>query len=229
MGERAPEPQRPVPALRAWLCAALAVGAAALGIRQVIPVGEQVWGLQLGYFASYVFLFALGCVASRDQWLDRLERAGAALALGFTGLHSAAVLVGSFGWRTGGQAGQFQRRPRHASRGVCILGALCGLEIDRLAAGQLSRSVQFAQPALGALGISSVWRFHLACTRFGGHLGGYIWLGSARSPEICCGGRRQHHHLICTDPHCFEITFGTQGAVSHLMQSSFTQRVAHTP
>jgi Acyltransferase family len=73
MAERASEPQRDVPASRAWVCAALAVGAAALGIRLIIPVGEQVWGLQLGYFASYVFLFALGCVASRDRWLDRLE------------------------------------------------------------------------------------------------------------------------------------------------------------
>ncbi len=75
--ERAPEPMRQVPASRAWLYAALAVGAGALGIRQIVPVGEQVWGLQLGYFASYVFLFALGCVASRHRWLDRLERAQA--------------------------------------------------------------------------------------------------------------------------------------------------------
>lgn len=77
VAERAPAPIRPVPASRAWLCAAFAVGATALGIRQIVPVGEQIWGLQLGYFASYVFLFALGCMASHHSWLDRLERSQA--------------------------------------------------------------------------------------------------------------------------------------------------------
>ena len=36
------------------------MGAAALAIRQWVPVGENRLGLQLGYFASYLFLFALG-------------------------------------------------------------------------------------------------------------------------------------------------------------------------
>jgi hypothetical protein len=68
------EPGRPLPSSFAWLLAALAVGAAALGVRQFVPVGENVLGLQLGYFASYAFLFALGCVASRYRWLERVER-----------------------------------------------------------------------------------------------------------------------------------------------------------
>jgi peptidoglycan/LPS O-acetylase OafA/YrhL len=65
---------RPLPSSMSWLLAALAVGAAALAIRQVVPVGENVLGLQLGYFASYVFLFALGCSASSYRWLERVER-----------------------------------------------------------------------------------------------------------------------------------------------------------
>lgn len=73
-----PEPpadaQRPLPASPAWLMAALGVGAAALALRQFVPVGENVLGLQLGYFASYVFLFALGCVAARHRWLERVDR-----------------------------------------------------------------------------------------------------------------------------------------------------------
>jgi fucose 4-O-acetylase-like acetyltransferase len=73
------DPARPLPTSRAWLVAALAVGAAALGVRQIVPVGETVMGLQLGYFASYVFLFALGCVASRHRWLERVERRQARL------------------------------------------------------------------------------------------------------------------------------------------------------
>lgn len=72
--EPAGDPGRPVPASRAWLASALAVGAAALAVRQFVPVGESVFGLQLGYFASYVFLFGLGCVASRHRWLERIER-----------------------------------------------------------------------------------------------------------------------------------------------------------
>jgi fucose 4-O-acetylase-like acetyltransferase len=68
------DPARPLPSSLSWLMAALAVGAAALAVRQVVPVGDNVLGLQLGYFASYVFLFALGCVASSHGWLERIER-----------------------------------------------------------------------------------------------------------------------------------------------------------
>lgn len=70
------QPQ-PMPGHGRWLAAALAVGAAALLIRQFVPVGVNVLGLQLGYFASYVFLFALGCCAWRHRWLERVERAQA--------------------------------------------------------------------------------------------------------------------------------------------------------
>lgn len=65
---------QPVPGHTRWLAAALAVGAAALLIRQFVPVGVNVLGLQLGYFASYVFLFALGCMAWPHRWLERVER-----------------------------------------------------------------------------------------------------------------------------------------------------------
>jgi len=72
--EPASDPGRAMPTSIAWLTAALAVGAAALVVRQVVPVGESVFGLQLGYFASYAFLFGLGCMASRYRWLERIER-----------------------------------------------------------------------------------------------------------------------------------------------------------
>jgi hypothetical protein len=51
----------------------LGVGAVALAIRQVIPTGVNVFGLQLGYFSSYIFLFALGIAAWRYDWLRRLD------------------------------------------------------------------------------------------------------------------------------------------------------------
>ena len=63
---------RPVPAYLWWLLSAVGVGAAALGLRQVVPVGVNVFGLQLGYFASYIFLFAAGIAAWRYDWLRQL-------------------------------------------------------------------------------------------------------------------------------------------------------------
>src|ERR1700677_961482 len=67
--ERTPTP---VPAYRWWLASALGVGAAALAIRQFVPVGQNVFGLQLAYFAGYIFLFAVGIAAWRHDWLRQL-------------------------------------------------------------------------------------------------------------------------------------------------------------
>jgi fucose 4-O-acetylase-like acetyltransferase len=69
-----PGPRRPIPNQVTWLLAALGVGLAALIIRQFVPVGEEVLNLQLGYFASYVFLFAVGCIAERYGWLENVKR-----------------------------------------------------------------------------------------------------------------------------------------------------------
>lgn len=63
---------RPWPRRRTLLLAALATGATAWLLRQAWPVGVNVWGLQLGYFASYALLFGVGCRAARSAWLERL-------------------------------------------------------------------------------------------------------------------------------------------------------------
>lgn len=68
--QRAP---RPVPGGGWWLLSALVTGGAALAIRQFVPTGENVFGLQLGYFASYVALFAMGIAAWRFDWLRQLS------------------------------------------------------------------------------------------------------------------------------------------------------------
>lgn len=68
--ERTP---KPVPAYGWWLLSAVAVGAVAFAIRQFVPTGQNVFGMQLGYFSSYVFLFALGAAAWRHNWLAQLE------------------------------------------------------------------------------------------------------------------------------------------------------------
>jgi fucose 4-O-acetylase-like acetyltransferase len=65
--------QTPVPSGRSWFVSALGVGAAALAIRQFVPVGVNVFGLQLGYFAGYIFLFAVGIAAWRHDWLAQLN------------------------------------------------------------------------------------------------------------------------------------------------------------
>ncbi len=58
----------------AILISALIVGATAFLLRLAVPVGKNVLGgLQIGYFASYIFLFIIGCMASKGRWLENLE------------------------------------------------------------------------------------------------------------------------------------------------------------
>jgi fucose 4-O-acetylase-like acetyltransferase len=64
---------RAIPSYCWWLLSAVGVGAAALAIRQLVPTGVNVIGLQLGYFASYIFLFCLGIAAWRYDWLRQLK------------------------------------------------------------------------------------------------------------------------------------------------------------
>ena len=88
---------RPIPAGRWWLLSALATGAAALAIRQFVPTGVNAWGLQLGYFATYVFLFAAGIAAWRYDWLRQLTsknaRAGIVAAILAWPLMPIGILV----------------------------------------------------------------------------------------------------------------------------------------
>jgi fucose 4-O-acetylase-like acetyltransferase len=65
--------EKPVPSGLWWLLSALGTGAAALAIRQFVPTGVNVFGLQLGYFATYIFLFAGGIAAWRYDWLRQLN------------------------------------------------------------------------------------------------------------------------------------------------------------
>jgi peptidoglycan/LPS O-acetylase OafA/YrhL len=59
----------PVPSWLAWFVCALIVGAAALGIRQVFPIGKSLYG----YWAMYIFLFIVGTRARRRDWLAQLS------------------------------------------------------------------------------------------------------------------------------------------------------------
>jgi len=64
---------RRVPRFGWWLLSAVGVGAGSLAIRQFVPTGKDVIGLQLGYFSSYIFLFALGIAAWRFDWMRQLN------------------------------------------------------------------------------------------------------------------------------------------------------------
>ncbi|APA88115.1 acyltransferase [Paraburkholderia sprentiae WSM5005] len=61
-----------IPSNQMLFVAALLTGMAALALRSKWPVGINVWGLQLGYFASYVVLYAAGCCTARSHWIERL-------------------------------------------------------------------------------------------------------------------------------------------------------------
>lgn len=52
--------------------AVVATGCMAFALRLLWPVGTQVWGLQLGYFASYIVLFVAGCLASGTNALNQI-------------------------------------------------------------------------------------------------------------------------------------------------------------
>lgn len=63
---------RPWPSNGVLALAAASTGAAAIALRQFWPVDVHVWGVQPGYFASYVVLFAFGFAAAGPRWLERV-------------------------------------------------------------------------------------------------------------------------------------------------------------
>lgn len=64
--------RKPFPSNMTLVGAALLTGIAALALRSKWPVGVNVWGLQLGYFASYVVLYAAGLCTARVHWIEHL-------------------------------------------------------------------------------------------------------------------------------------------------------------
>ena len=70
-----------VPSKWTWLLSAIGVGAASIAVRQFVPTGVNVFGLQLGYFPTYIFLFAVGILAWRHDWIRQLswQQAGSQL------------------------------------------------------------------------------------------------------------------------------------------------------
>lgn len=69
------EGARPFPSNLQLLLVALVCALAAFGLRLVWPIGSTWWGLQLGYFPSYVVLYVAGCMAAQRGWLAQLPEA----------------------------------------------------------------------------------------------------------------------------------------------------------
>jgi surface polysaccharide O-acyltransferase-like enzyme len=96
----------PFPSDRVLLAAALVTGTAAFLIRLVWPVGVNVGFLQLGYFASYIALFAAGCLGAESGWLEHIPDAlrkrwlGIAL-LAFPVFPAVVVLGAKVAWLHG--------------------------------------------------------------------------------------------------------------------------------
>lgn len=102
--------EKPVPSAKWWLVSAVGVGAGALGLRQFFPVGQNFFGLQLAYFSSYVFLFAVGIAAWRYDWLRQMSWRQArvwVLRLGLTwaSLPLGMLLIRKLGWQTNTSTG----------------------------------------------------------------------------------------------------------------------------
>lgn len=70
--------EQPFPSNTTLAIAALATGAAAFVIRLWWPTGTNILGLQFGYFASYIVLFVVGCMAAAPRWLESVPEAAMA-------------------------------------------------------------------------------------------------------------------------------------------------------
>jgi surface polysaccharide O-acyltransferase-like enzyme len=64
-----------LPRPRTLVAAACATAIVAFVLRLRFPTGDEVFHMQLGYFASYLLLFAVGCIAWRHRWLERIDLA----------------------------------------------------------------------------------------------------------------------------------------------------------
>jgi fucose 4-O-acetylase-like acetyltransferase len=60
------------PGFKALFAIALGLGVLSFLLRLVLPVGDSVLWLQLGYFPGYVFLYGAGCAAARGQRLQTI-------------------------------------------------------------------------------------------------------------------------------------------------------------
>ncbi len=61
-----------LPSFGVLLSTAIVLGVINFVVRLVVPVGESVLWLQLGYFPCYIYLFAAGCAAAETRLLEKI-------------------------------------------------------------------------------------------------------------------------------------------------------------
>ena len=61
------------PSTRSLALMAVLTGAVSFAVRLAVPVGKNIFWLQIGYFPAYIVLFAFGCRAAASQLLDTLD------------------------------------------------------------------------------------------------------------------------------------------------------------
>ncbi len=83
----------PLPGHGTLFAAAVGTGLAAFALRLLFPVGTDILGMQLGYFASYVLLFFTGTLAARHRWLERVEARHAVPWMIVTALATPMILL----------------------------------------------------------------------------------------------------------------------------------------
>lgn len=62
-----------VPSHISLLVATLITGIGAFLLRLWVPVGDQLFALQIGYFSSYIVLFVSGCTLAHSRWLEHVS------------------------------------------------------------------------------------------------------------------------------------------------------------
>lgn len=104
---------RPFPGNAILVGAAILTAVAAFAVRLVWPVGTEVLGLQLGYFASYVVLFAAGIAGAAGRWWGEVPAAQARVwlivaaitfwalpvALALSGPEAGHLAAGGWNWQ----------------------------------------------------------------------------------------------------------------------------------
>jgi len=61
-----------LPSWRDFILFVAGTGLLAFGIRYFYPLGKNFFGLQFGYFVLYVAMYALGIIACRRSWVERV-------------------------------------------------------------------------------------------------------------------------------------------------------------
>ncbi|VXC98849.1 acyltransferase family protein [Sphingomonas sp. 8AM] len=123
-------PPKALPRRTVILLAIVAMGLVTFAVRLVIPVGREILWLQLGYFPSYIALFALGIAAARNRLLEQVTMRIARpwLALTLAALASLPLVVASQGAAGGFEGGMNRNALYYALWEPCVAtGVILGL------------------------------------------------------------------------------------------------------